>query len=352
MLILDKEDMASVPHISDLREQESGTLVVWQNLDRLLTGEVDYEKSLGRKMDEVRQHLELVFHRYLSGEAGIKRLEISFNGVKIKAADPFLLKKSTQAMDTETMIIRGKRILVKPYILPHISKMTEEEKQQLGGKEGIRKQQGFYVYRNKRLLIWGTWFRMMRQGDLSKLARVVVDIPNDLDDLWTLDIKKSHAIPPAEVRNNLQVVIDRIADKSKRTWTFRGKKETSDTVEHIWTRMKTPGSGVVYEINRDHPLVDQIIAEAPEVRGKLETLLKYIERGIPLNQLYVDLNNDEKIENDTEIEETEMRKTLEQMLLALPSSILRREMLDKIEHTEPFCGYPDVIRALKAKEES
>lgn len=190
LLILDKEDFASVPHISDLYEQESGTLVVWQNLDRLLMGEVDYEKSLGRKMDEVRQHLELVFHRYLSGESGIKKLEILFNGVKLKAADPFLIKKSTQAMDTETLVIRGKRILVTPYILPHISKMTEEEKNQLGGKDGIRKRQGFYVYRNKRLLIWGTWFRMMRQGDLSKLARVMVDIPNDLDDLWTLDIKK------------------------------------------------------------------------------------------------------------------------------------------------------------------
>lgn len=232
LLILDKEDFASVPHISDLYEQDSGTLVVWQNLDRLLMGEVDYEKSLGRKMDEVRQHLELVFHRYLSGESGIKKLEILFNGVKLKAADPFLIKKSTQAMDTETLVIRGKRILVTPYILPHISKMTEEEKNQLGGKDGIRKRQGFYVYRNKRLLIWGTWFRMMRQGDLSKLARVMVDIPNDLDDLWTLDIKKSHAIPPAEVRNSLQTVIDRIADKSKRTWTFRGKKETSDSVEH------------------------------------------------------------------------------------------------------------------------
>lgn len=225
LLVLDEDDLEQVPHITDLKEQENGTLVVWQNLDRLLMGEVDYEKSLGRKMDDVRQHLGLVFHRYLSGEAGIKRMEIFFNGVKIKAADPFLLKKSTQAMDTETLIIRGKKILVKPYILPHISKMTEEEKNQLGGKEGIRKQQGFYVYRNKRLLIWGTWFRMMRQGDLSKLARVMVDIPNDLDDLWTLDIKKSHAIPPAEVRNNLQIVIDRIADKSKRTWTFRGKKE-------------------------------------------------------------------------------------------------------------------------------
>ena len=292
LLILDEEDFDSVPHISDLYKQDSGTLVVWQNLDRLLMGEVDYEKALGRKMDEVRQHLELVFHRYLSGESGIKRLEIFFNDVKIKAADPFLAKKSTQAMDTETLVIRGKRILVTPYILPHISKMTEEEKNQLGGKDGIRKRQGFYVYRNKRLLIWGTWFRTMRQGDLSKLARVMVDIPNDLDDLWTLDIKKSHAIPPAEVRRSLQTVIDRIADKSKRTWMFRGKKETSDSIEHMWTRLKTPGNGIVYEINRDHLLVDQIFAEAPEIRGKLETLLKYIERGIPLNQLYIDLNND------------------------------------------------------------
>ena len=350
LLVLDEEDIDTVPHISDLCKQDSGTLVVWQNLDRLLMGELDYEKSLGRKMDEVRQHLELVFHRYLSGESGIKKLDISFNGVKIQAADPFLIKKSTQAMDTETLIIRGKRILVKPYILPHISKMTEEEKNQLGGKEGIRKQQGFYVYRNKRLLIWGTWFRMMRQGDLSKLARVMVDIPNDLDDLWTLDIKKSHAIPPAEVRKNLQVVIDSIADKSKRTWTFRGKRETSDRIDHMWTRLKTPNNGVIYEINRNHPIVSQIATEFPDVRYKLEAMLKFIERGIPLNQLYVDLNNDEKIENDIGLEEVEVRRTLEQILASLPSNSSRIEMLDKMTYIEPFCGFPDVIDELKAKE--
>ena len=69
-------------------------------------GEIDYEKSLGRKMDEVRQHSELVFHRYLSGEAGIKKIDILFNGVKIKAADPFLLKKSTQAFCYQVVIVR------------------------------------------------------------------------------------------------------------------------------------------------------------------------------------------------------------------------------------------------------
>lgn len=344
LLVLDEDELGAVPHISDLKKQAHGTLVIWQKLDRLLMGELDFEKSLGRKMDDVRSHLELVFHRYLTGEQGIKKLEIDFNGVKINAADPFLLKKSTQAMDTETLIVRGKKILVKPYILPHISKLTATEKEQLGGKEGIRKNQGFYVYRNKRLLIWGTWFRMMRQGDLSKLARVMVDIPNDLDDLWILDIKKSHAIPPAEVRQNLQVVIDRIADKSKRTWTFRGKKEILDTVEHMWSRLKTPNHGVIYAINRDHPLVEQIVCAFPDAKTKIETLLRYIEQSIPLNQLYVDLNNDEKIENDSDVEETEVKNTLEQLISSMTSKIEKSEFLTQIEHTEPFCFFPEMVK--------
>ena len=116
------------------------------------------------------------------------------------------------------------------------------------------------------------------------------------------------------------------------------------------TRLKTPENGIVYEINRDHVLVDQIVAEAPEIRGKLETLLKYIERGIPLNQLFtLILIMTKKIENDADMGEQEMFKTLEQMLSVLPSSIMRREMLEKIEHTDPFCGYPDVIRAQKQR---
>lgn len=61
LLVLDEDDLEKVPHIADLKEQENGTLVVWQNLDRLLMGEVDYEKSLGRKMDDVRRIWGLFF---------------------------------------------------------------------------------------------------------------------------------------------------------------------------------------------------------------------------------------------------------------------------------------------------
>ena len=297
LLILDEEEISQVPQIECLMESDTGTLVVWQQLDRLKAGETNFELALGRKIDSVREHLALVYHRYLSGESGITKLKLSINGEAVTPIDPFLKGKSTQPMDDEVLVIRDQNIVVRPYILPHLSRMTAEEVKQLGGKDGLRKQQGFYVYRNKRLLVWGTWFRMMRQGDLSKLARIQVDIPNTLDELWTLDIKKSSALPPAEVRKNLEVIIDRIAERSKRTWTFRGKKEISDKTIHVWNRMKNVQGGVYYEINRTHPMIRQMLSSDETLEKPLYALLQQIERGLPLNQLYVDLNNDEQLKN-------------------------------------------------------
>lgn len=285
LLILDPDELAAVPEIDRLMDLSSGTLVVWQKLDRLKAGEINFELALGRKIDSVRGHLSLVYHRYLSGESGITRLKLAINGEPILPADPFLKNKSTRPMDDEVLVIHGERIVVRPYILPHISRMTSDEIRELGGKDGLRKQQGFYIYRNKRLLTWGTWFRMMRQGDLSKLARIQVDIPNSLDDLWTLDIKKSSALPPAEVRKNLEVIIDRIAERSKRTWTFRGKREVSDTTTHIWSRMKNRQGGIYYEINRTHPMIEQLTQGNPTLQKSLFAVFQQIERGLPLNQL-------------------------------------------------------------------
>lgn len=345
--ILDEEDIQQIPQFDELIKNESGTLVVWQKLDRLKAGEINFELSLGRKIDRVRDHLSLVYHRYLAGESGITKLKLSINGERIKGIDPFLTEKSVQAMDDETLVIQGNKILVRPYILPHISKLTSDEIKMLGGKDGLRKQQGFYVYRNKRLLVWGTWFRMMRQGDLSKLARIRVDIPNTLDDLWTLDIKKSSALPPAEVRKNLEIIINQIAERSKRTWTFRGKKEVSDTETHVWNRMKNKQGGFYYEVNREHPLVQQMIKVNPDIEVSLNALLQQIEMGLPLNQLYVDLNNDEQITNDNEQSDVEIVKSLQEMITLCVDKQEKCNLLDAIACIEPYLAHLDIVEKLK-----
>lgn len=345
LLVLENDDCSQIPYMTDLLKCSSGTLIVWQNLDRLKIGEIKFEESLGRKIDAVRDHLALVYHRYLTGEAGLLKLTIRINREKVRARDPFLSKKSVQAMDDEAIIIHGEKIIIRPYILPHLSKLSAEEVNQLGGKEGLRRQQGFYIYRNKRLLIWGTWFRMMRQGEMSKLVRIRVDIPNALDDLWILDIKKSSATPPAEVRANLRSIIDKMAEKSKRTWTYRGKRETSDDISHVWNRLKTRHGGYIYEINRDYPLIAEIVEAHPEINAELSVIFRQIETGIPLNALYLDLTNDEKIENDNDVQLSEIFKMVRQILKITDTS--RHEaIIEMLIGSEPFNEFSADIKKM------
>lgn len=347
LLILDSEDINAIPQIEELRKLESGTLVVWQNLDRLKVGELDFSRSMGKKMDDVRNHLSLVFHRYISGEPGLKRMQIRMNNTPVEPADPFLSKRNTQIMSDEIMNIEGSKVIVRPYILPHISNLTNDEIVALGGKDGLRKSQGFYIYRNKRLLVWGTWFRMMRQAELSKLARVQVDIPNELDNLWTLDIKKSTAMPPEEVRNNLDSVIERLAENSKRTWVFRGKKETNDSIVHVWQRFKGKQGGAYYTINRDHPLLEVFEGESRQVKKNIENLLKAIESELPLSSLYLDLNSDKPVENETETTIQVVGGLLQDLLFQIPNDEGKAELLDRLSVSEPFVHYPQLIEKYK-----
>lgn len=344
LIVLEESEYCNYPNFEKLKSVKHGTLIVWQDLDRLAVGETNIESALRDKMEIIREHLSLVFHRYLTGEPGLVKLDIRMNELSIVPQDPFLSKKSTQLMDEEVIVVRGQKIKVKPYILPHTTKLSKAELNNLGGKDGLRKLQGFYVYRNRRLLVWGTWFRLMRQGDLSKLARVQVDIPNSLDDLWTLDIKKSTATPPDVVKNNLKIIIDKIAEGSRKTWTFRGKKEISDKVIHIWDRKITRDKGILYEINETHPMFKSFLHKYPEAEKSLQNLLKQISLSIPLNNLYIDLTNDEKIANDSDRSESEIIELLKSIIETVEGEN-RVELIQTLKNVEPFCNYAEAINS-------
>ena len=89
LLILDDNEIQKMPNIEQLIKYKTGTLVIWQKLDRLKKGEINFEQELGRKIDNVSEHLSLVYHRYLSGETGIRKLTIKINNMEIVPVDPF-----------------------------------------------------------------------------------------------------------------------------------------------------------------------------------------------------------------------------------------------------------------------
>ena len=174
--------------------------------------------------------------------------------------------------------------------------MTAADRALAGGEEGLRSQQGFYVYRNRRLIIHGTWFRLLRREELTKLARVQVDIPNTLDHLWALDVKKSTAYPPEAVRAGLTQVVEQIADTSRRVYRFRGRKATRDPETRVWERVKLR-DGIEYRINRDHPLIDGVRDGLEGADQQLfEALLRATEMAVPVDAIYADMASERKVQ--------------------------------------------------------
>lgn len=348
MIELSPEEIKSVPKVELLKDFSSGTVVVWQELDRMFQGNKDIAHFFPEKMQKVREHLSLVFHRYLTGEEGIKKISISVNKLPVEPSDPFLTYRNTQVMATDAINIEGyPPIKFTAYMLPHTSKLKVKDKNSLGITVDLQKNQGFYVYRNKRLIIWGTWFNRAKKEILSQLARIQIDIPPDFDSLWVLDIKKSVAVPPAVISRNFDTLIENLAVKSKRTWEHRGRAEIDKNTYHFWNRLKTRDGGILYEINETHPIFLRLIEKFPACEDNFKNLLKLISASLPLNQMTLDLqSNDIEIKNPTQYSEDDARKILKIYVDGL-SKVEANKLLDSFAKDAIFKNYPNLIEEFR-----
>lgn len=350
LLQLEASEIDALQHVDQLQKLGKGTLVLWEKLDRLLAGASDISSEMGTSFDEARDHLALVFHRYLQGERGLRRLTLRINGLDVSPADPFLLEHSlTQKLEDDEFRIEGKRVRIKPFILPHPSRLSPSEAKLAGGQEGFRSQQGFYIYRQKRLIIWGNWFRLARKDELSRLARVRVDIPNSLDHLWTLDIRKSVANPPEVVRQQLRRTVEKIRERSRVTHENRGHSERRGTIERGWVRIYSSGS-VRYDVNREHAAMRTFREQlSPDMKKQFDSLLRVIETSFPVESLYVDVAAEQRVSRLPDAKGLLLNMATD-LLSGLPQgSMLKTALLANLHNIEPFSAHPQIARDI-AKE--
>ena len=286
LIIYDDSEFGDIPCMDLLRKNETGTLVVWRKFDRLGIGSDDYSEIFDNKIALSKKHLSLVFHRYLEPEAITKKINISFNGANLVAIDPFLTKNpATQQMEEDVIVIEEQKIRVRPYVLPFSAKLSQSEKKLLDDTSELKLNQGFYVYRNKRLIIWGTWFRLLRQEELKRLARIRIDIPNCLDSVWGIDIKKSSASLPEAIKERLKAIVSKAGDRSEHVYQYRGRKANDDKLEHVWSVVENRGE-VKYKINRDTALFKGVQDSLPDSeQSKLNALITMIEDAFPFRDV-------------------------------------------------------------------
>lgn len=331
----EESEIQEFPMIDLLDEVDSGTYVLLRHFDRIAISTGDLSSTLNKYMDDTIDHLALVFHRYLN-----EGLKMSVNYLEIEERDPFLEgHKSTQHLREQKLNIENEQIKINPYILPHLSKLSKKDLNLVGGRENLRKEQGFYIYRNKRLIIWGTWFRLEGKNELSKLARVRVDIPNSLDYMWSIDIKKSSASLPDIIKKKLYNSILESTIRSESVHQYRGRRTTANSgINYIWERIEGR-EGFQYKINRELPQLGILKNSLNEEQGRLlESLISTIEDAFPTSTLYLDASKgklEERVAHNTEQMEKEI---LEQLEYAHNNNMEVRTLFETFMKLDPYCS--------------
>lgn len=207
-----QEEIQEIHFTEYLHDIDSGTVVIWENFDLMKKSTGNVFAALNGKMESTAEYLSLIFHRFLNrkDKNGIK---ITVNNFTLEGKDPFLENHNKTNIRRQMKISvpdsTGKEhiVTVQPYILPFQKDLSDEDRKKSGGIENYRSKQGFYIYRNERLIVWGTWFNRHRD-ELTKYARIKVDIPNSLDDIWGIDIKKQNATIPPSIKKRLTKAVD------------------------------------------------------------------------------------------------------------------------------------------------
>lgn len=344
LIKLTDEEVEDLPLVATLARRARGTLVVWQNVD--FGGSYD-EITFDDEMHNAMEHLSLVFHRYLYDDDGTKKLCIRVNGRTLEPKDPFLQhiegeKRGHQCKATQSLCVGSSRITLQAFILPHDKELTDEMRRLLGVDKPLRRTQGFYIYRNKRLITYGNWYGLRAQGEFFKLARVKVDIPNSLDLEWSLDVKKSVAIPPRKIVENLRAYVDSVVRQSVKAMGvgILGRKQRLDGAEvHPWNTRVLDGVVTSVQVNRDHPVI-RVALEAGIVTEKLLVML---ERTLPIDAIYYSRSNERKLDNEIPFSEDELVDMLKCLVSTKPKGQVRKAAFREFLLCDPFAMCADVL---------
>jgi hypothetical protein len=346
--------------LSALESRAAGTLVTWRKVDfGRLDDRPDTEalRALRSDVERLDRHLGMVFHRFIDGDA--RQIKITINQTMVRAWDPFLeAHEATIPQPAQVIRSPGGSIAVRGFILPHRDRFrTEAEFVEAGGPEGWNAQQGFYVYRQRRLLSAGGWLglggaRTWTREEPSRLARIRIDIPNTADRDWRIDIRKAIARPPDAIRKRLQTIADDVRRKAREVFVHRGlfgARPRANEISRIW-QVNVDGAARRYTIRRDHELISLIRERLAKNAALLDATLDLIERTVPVERVWLDVT-ERGAPDSTPGDDAETIAAAATLVNILTQADIPYETaLEKVATMDPFDKVVDLPRKLAFKK--
>jgi hypothetical protein len=345
-----------------LESLDHGTIVIWEELDRIITESFTVNDFLALMEEQVERQLAMVFHRLLEGSH--PKLQLNLNGKKIEAWDPFLSGHPAKPWTSPVQRHRTScgDIEVQCHVLPHRDKLSDKEYEINGGPAGWNAQQGFYVYRNQRLLVAGGWLglgqpRAWNREEPYRLARIRLNIPNTADADWKIDVKKSVARPPVVLRSWLMGMATDTRERARRVFAYRGgpiNVNASTPIEQAW-KVERTSKGIRYRIDEAHPSVAAVLDDTTSIQKDLIiSMLRVIEETVPVQKIWLD-TAEQKETPVTSFASSSDQAILKVMQTLFRNLVVRKGMeiedaKTKLACTDPFQNFPHLIAQLSEPE--
>ncbi|WP_010249800.1 ATP-binding protein [Myroides injenensis] len=321
-------DFESVAYFNEIRDKSAGTLVLLEEIDKI------ERSAFSNALFKVRNHIALVFHKFIEGSIYNRKVEMSLNNNPIKAFNPFNENHlATQNLSEEKIKINEHSFTVQPFILPHHSKLNRDEYELYGTEEGYLKTQGFYLYREHRIIIYGTWWGLHRISDGHKLIRIKIEIPNSMDEHWGIDVKKSRAKPSDVIKNELKRIIKPVLEKGSRTYKSRGRKLEDKTITRFWQIIPV-NEKIRFSINEEHPLFMELFESLDQSqKERFLFYLKAVQTYLPLDAIQARMQTD-----PFQIDQKNILRPEEITIIAnkLKEKGLTQEFINNLLKTEVF----------------
>lgn len=283
VLARDSWDLESLPAsqapaaLLEALPSTGGTVVLWESLDRLLPRrQTDglVARVLNHRADEVREHLAMVFHRFLDGEAFDDRSSVTLtvNGERVEPWDPFARDEpQCRALAPQQLLVGDDgaelQLDVQPYVLPSQHAFSSPEAhRRAAGPNRWNRHQGFYIYRRDRLIQAGGWNRLRTLDEHAKLARIAVDLPIGHEDRFAVDVAKMRIVIPEELRGPLRAIASGAVSIAQERYRDH-LDQTTGPIDN------DPPTADAISISRDWPAillaVDDVLGSNPGLRDQL-----------------------------------------------------------------------------------
>ncbi|MPZ68683.1 MAG: ATP-binding protein [Actinobacteria bacterium] len=218
-----------------------GTVVIWDVLDRVLPAKRSDGAWARRRLEQLavraREHLGMVFHRYIEGVSLDVPLVITINGEKVLPWNPFAPEEqdslilSEQQYEVSSDGVGGV-VRAKSCVLPARGQFSShDEFERLGGPRKWNRQQGFYIYRADRMIQSGGWSGIRAADEHTKLARIALDFDTDLDSLFRINVSKMRASLPSEIRSLIERQVNEVCHAADRR--YRGTNSLGHSAETL-----------------------------------------------------------------------------------------------------------------------